>query len=149
MQPIKQIKRRYYIQLCLYVIFAIVLIVALILFAVYRNTFSNIIIPYVLIVIFSIAEIGFLYTLFIHLKDLNSVRKNAFEQKTGTVIRYKRNQDPESGQQINTRAIICPIDSSKEIEILVTEGMTKRDGTYDFIYLKHTKIGAVKTNDLL
>lgn len=144
MQSIKHIKRRYYIQLCLYIAFAIGFIIALILLAVYRNAFSINIIAYLLIAIFSIAELGFLYTLIPYLKDLNSVRNNAFEELTGAVIRYKRNQDPESGQQINTRAIICAINSNEEIEICVTEGMTQRNEIYTFIYLKHTKIGAVK-----
>lgn len=144
MQSIKHIMRRYYIQLCLYITFAIGFIIALILLIVYRNEFLINIISYLLIAIFSIAELGFLYTLIPYFKDLKSVRNNTFEELTGTVIRYKRNQDPESGQQINTCAIICAINCSKEIEIRVTEGMTQRNEIYTFIYLKHTKIGAVK-----
>lgn len=145
MQSIKNIKRRYYIQLCLYIVFAIAFAVALILLAIYRNAFSIEFIPYLLIAIFSIAEIGFLYTLISYLKDFDRVRKNIFDEITGTVIRYKRNQDPESGQQINTRPTICESDSNKEIEIYITEGMTQLNETYTFIYLKHTRIGVVKT----
>lgn len=147
MQSIKSIKRRYYIQLWIYIVLAIGFIVALTLIAVYKNAFSAEIIPYLLIVILSVAELGFLYTLISYLKDLKSVRKNNFEEITGAVIRYKRNQDPESGQQINTRAIIRATNSNREIEICVTEGMTRRNETYTFIYFKHTKIGTIKMTD--
>lgn len=145
MQSTKNIKRRYYIHLCLYIVFAIGFVVALILLAIYRNAFSIEFIPYLLIAIFSIAEIGFLYTLISYFKDFHRVRRNIYDEITGTVIRYKRNQDPESGQQINTRPTICAINSNKEIEICVTEGMTQLNETYTFIYLKHTRIGVVKT----
>lgn len=140
----QSIKRRYYIQLCLYVFFSIGFIVTLTFLIIYRNTFSTDIIPYLLITIFSIAEIGFLYTLIKYLKDFNCVRKNSFDEITGKIVRYKRNQDPESGQQINTRAIVIGIDSNKEIEILVVEGIINCNEIYTFIYLKYTRIGAVK-----
>lgn len=100
----QSIKRRYYIQLCLYVFFSIGFIVTLTFLIIYRNTFSTDIIPYLLITIFSIAEIGFLYTLIKYLKDFNCVRKNSFDEITGKIVVIKEIKIPKA----DNRLILVP-----------------------------------------
>jgi hypothetical protein len=95
-----------------------------------------------LIVILSITECWFVYKLIICLKDFSTVKNNNFKTTIGTVYRYAKNE-AETGQQLNSHPIIKLLNSEETIELFINKG-TELNKTYKFIYLEHTKIGAVE-----
>ncbi|MDL2292470.1 hypothetical protein LJC17_02640 [Acholeplasma sp. OttesenSCG-928-E16] len=150
-KSIKGLKMQYFIFLVFSIVFNMIMITVIVLLAMNRDGLFGMeqnvssIISYVGIGISALAEIYLVYRCIICFKDLNSVRNNTFEEITGTVIRYAKNES-ETGQQLNDHPIIKEVDSEKTIKLFVSKG-TRIQGTYTFIYLKHTKIGIVKIAD--
>ncbi len=149
MQPNKDLKITYYAKLVFCIAFNLMFLIAIILSVLFPTIFfteaPTEIALSVILGIFSLVEIYLLYVLITCLKDLNNVKKNNFEVITGRVIRYARNQ-ADTGRQLNNYPIIQEVNSDKTVRLLVNKG-TEINGTYTFHYLKHTKIGIVKTND--
>lgn len=149
MQPMKDLKITFYAKLVFCITFSLLFLLAFILSVLFPTVFfievpTGITLS-VIVMIFSLIELYLLYVLITCLKDLKNVLKNHFEVITGRVIRYARNQ-ADTGRQLNNYPIIQEVNSDKTIRLLVNKG-TEINGTYTFYYLKHTKIGIVKTND--
>ncbi len=148
MKAIKELKSAYYIFFIASMIFSIGLLVGIIALFFSEHIFfeleesTSYIIKYSLILIMIIAKSYFLYKLIICLKDFNSIKNNKFKTIIGTVYKYARNES-EMGQQMNSHPIIKLLNSEETIELFVNKG-TQLNKSYRFIYLEHTKIGAVE-----
>jgi hypothetical protein len=148
MKATKELKSAYYLYLITSIIFSIMIVLGMILLMVNNPVFfeleesTSIFIKYVLIVILSITECWFVYKLIICLKDFSTVKNNNFKTTIGTVYRYAKNE-AETGQQLNSHPIIKLLNSEETIELFINKG-TELNKTYKFIYLEHTKIGAVE-----
>lgn len=148
MKAIKELKSSYYIFTIASMIFSIGLLVGIFALFLSEHIFFELeestshIIKYSLILMLSIAESYFVYTLIICLKDFNSIRNNKFKTIIGTVCKYARNES-EMGQQLNSHPIIRLLNSEETIELFINKG-TELDKSYRFIYLENTKIGAVE-----
>lgn len=149
MQSVKDLKTSYYAKLGFCIAFILMFFLAIIMSVFHPDYFFSDnpigLALSVIVGIFSLSEIYLLHVLIVCLKDWTSVRKNTFEEITGTVIRYSKNE-ADTGYQLNNYPQIKPINDDKKITLLVNKG-TEINGTYTFLYLKHTKIGVVKTND--
>jgi len=148
MKAIKELRFSYYVFFIASMIFSIVLLVGIIVLFFSEHIFFEIeestshIIKYSLILMLCIAESYFVYKLIVCLKNFNSIRKNKFKTIIGTVYKYARNES-EMGQQLNSHPIIKLLNSEETIELFINKG-TELNKSYRFIYLKHTKIGAVE-----
>lgn len=144
----KEIKSVYYLNLIASISFFIMMITAIIFLITSSPSFFELgekissFIKYTFIVIFIIVIVWLAYKIFICLKDFSAVRKNNFKEVIGKIVKYKRNES-ETGLQLNNHLIIKILNSTDKLELLINKG-TELNKTYVFIYLKHTKIGAVK-----
>lgn len=98
------------------------------------------------------------------LRDLPAVRKRNFETMTGTIIRYKRVQQGGEPPTHGWDAIVKDDSTGNEIQLNIINRkerevynpLTKKDeiapefyGTYNFIYLKHTKFAVIDDQSTL
>ncbi len=97
-----------------------------------------------IIIALSIAAIFILFEFMKYSKDFKDAKKQRFEEVTGSVIKFAKNQDTETGRQMNCIPIIQISGSEKTIKLKVNESLRIGE-TYTFIYLKNSKLGAVKT----
>ncbi len=119
-----------------------------------------------------IVSIGLLITSFvlstIWLKpsfcDLPAVRERNFEKMTGTIIRYKRVQQGGEPPTHSWHPIVRDGATGNELELTIVNRreseiynpLTKKDeiapefyGTYNFIYLKHTRLAVIDDQSTL
>lgn len=152
MKCVKDLKTNYYVMFIFIVIFNIGMITGIVLLALNNGDWGEFdkttakIFTYVLIAVLAMCESYLIYLLVNLFKDLKSVRTNTFEEITGTIIRYRRNES-EDGRQINSMPIIQEVGSDRIIKLTLNNMSTRKNQTYTFIYLRHTRIGAVKTNN--
>lgn len=148
----KQLKQEYFVIFIVRLFIIAMLASAIIACAVSENsismqcTLTKDLLFYGLIITFSLAELYCIYDFTRYCKDFKAAKYEEFEEITGTVVKFARNQNIDTGQQINCIPIV-QIKGSKEIIRLRLKTFTKIGQTYTFIYLKHTKIGAVKTTN--
>ncbi|MDD4000038.1 MAG: hypothetical protein PHX62_03995 [Bacilli bacterium] len=150
MKSKKKLKQEYLIALIFTIVFIIIMVTGIILVIVNKNSISiganelfNYILIYGLIILCSIGTLIFLRELIKYSKDFKAVKNGQFEEVTGTIIKFAKNQDPDSGRQINCIPIIKISNSDETIRLKINY-FTKIGETYTFIYLKHTKMGAIK-----
>lgn len=147
MKSIKELKANYYFAFVFNIILIMMMIIPLACILISDDIFGletpiSQIISYTIGIVIIIGEIWLIYKFILCLKDLPSVINNNFTEMVGTVYRYARNES-ETGQQLNNYPKIKILNSDLIIELFVNKG-TEINKTYRFIYLKNTKIGAVK-----
>lgn len=91
---------------------------------------------------FAVLAISSTKGLLILLKDLNSLKTGNFISVIGSVIKFKKNRDPELGVQINDHPIVMILDTGEEVELVLNDFVTA-GATYKFNYLKNSKIAEV------
>ncbi|MDZ4196963.1 MAG: hypothetical protein U1C51_06965 [Candidatus Izemoplasmatales bacterium] len=152
MKFIVDLKTNYYVMLILVGIFNIGMIAGIVLLVLNNGDWGEFdktmakVFTYVLIAVIASCESYLIYLLVNLFQDLKSVRTNTFEEITGIIIRYRRNEG-EDGRQINSMPTIQEVGSDRIIKLTLNNTSTRKNQTYTFIYLKHTKIGAVQTAD--
>lgn len=150
MQSGKKIWIVYFGRLVLIVVCFIMLVVGLIaciincnsIISSFEDELSDKILFYGLIIIFSAGILGILLEFAKTIKDFKTAKARQFVEVTGTVIKFAKNHD-EMGNQINNHPIIKLLGHDKTIELFINDRIDLNK-TYTFIYLEHTKIGAVK-----
>lgn len=97
-----------------------------------------------------IAIIGFVIGIIIGIKELKKYFKDFkcaiemnFKEVTGTIIRFAKNIDPESGSQCNNFPIIKINGTESTIELQITTVVNVGE-TYTFIHLENTKSAEIK-----
>jgi len=98
------------------------------------------------------------------IRDFSAVRKRNFEKMNGTIIRYRRVQHGGEPPTHSWHPIVRDSTTGKEIELTilnrrekeVRNPLTKKDeiapefyGTYNFIYLKNTKLAVIDKQSIL
>lgn len=76
------------------------------------------------------------------MKDYKAEKSHNYISVIATVIRFKRNTEPESGVQINDTPIVMNIDTSEEILLKLNDSVEIGE-TYKFNYLKNCRIGEI------
>jgi hypothetical protein len=114
-----------------------------------------------LLVLFTILYIIWLLPSF---RDLPAVRKRNFEKINGTILRYKRVQHGGEPPTHSWHPIVRNNSTGEEIELIIAipkereeyVSFTKTDenapefyGTYNFIYLKNTKLAVIDKLSIL
>lgn len=91
---------------------------------------------FIILIIFSIKVIITL------LKDFKSLKNNDYISVIGKVLKFKKNEDHESGLQINDKPIVLVLDTSEEVELIINDKIIVGE-IYKFNYLKTSKIAEV------
>jgi len=148
MDQIEKLRLEYFIFFIVRLVTIIIITSAIVLCVLNKNSISfknevfNNLLFYGLIVIFGFTELLCVYDFFNYCKDFQAAKNSEFLELTGTVLKFAKNQNVDSGQQINSIPIIKIIDSDEIIELKVN-GLTKIGQTYKFRYLKHTKMSVI------
>jgi len=143
MEDIKKLKSRYYLELTSCIFFALACLIIIIITA--NDSFvDETLSKYAFIVFIALMGLYSMYLLVRYLKDLKCVRSNNYKELIGKVKYYESILGFETGKQVNVQPIIQEINGDKEIKLSIND-KTEKNKTYTFIYLKHTKIGVVKT----
>ena len=90
---------------------------------------------FIILVVFSLSVIITL------LKDAKSLKNNSYVSISGKVSRFKRNRDPESGNQINDKPFILS-DTNEEIGLIINDKVVLGEA-YKFNNLKNCKIAEI------
>ena len=149
METKRKLKQIFIIETILTVVFALLFLVGIIVVAINKDQFSiyewlDNLFFYGLIIFCAAAALGFLLEFIKHSKDFKAVKTGQFEEVTGTVVGFVKNQDADSGRQINCVPIIQISGSEKTISLTINT-FAKIGETYTFVYLKNTKLGEIKT----
>jgi len=146
---IKQLKTIYFIEYLLKTLLFLVAVLSLILIVktfynsiVTKDKTENIVIKFIISMGLLFTMIWLIPQIVNYTKDLNSVVNNEFEEITGTVFKYEKNEI-DAGFQSNNFPNIKSLDGSTVI-ILYVKNKTEINKTYTFVYLKHSKIGVIK-----
>lgn len=76
------------------------------------------------------------------LKDLNAVKNKNYITIIAQVKRFKKNVDPDSGRQSNTRPIVSVVNTKDELELNINDEIILGE-TYKFNYLKNSHIAEI------
>lgn len=96
----------------------------------------------VFVVIFTIMFICSIRKITIMVKDIKLLRNKEYISITAKVLSFKKNEDPESGVQINDRPIVLRLDTGEILELSINDEVMIGE-TYKFNYLRHSKIAEV------
>lgn len=91
--------------------------------------------PAVVVVVFTIITVKFF-------QDLNSVKNQSYERMRGRIIKFKRYSDPITGMQDNSYPIVENLDTGERICLSTNEPL-ESGSSYEFVYLKHTKLACM------
>ncbi len=148
MMNIKLLKREFYIAFYSTVFIMVILLGTIIVLFYSRDPSSfptdglEEIVFYSLLIVVTLTLVFCSYYLSLFCKDLTAVKQGSFEQVTGRVIRFLRNENIDTGQQMNLLPIIAINGTEKTIK-LVLSTYIKIGVKYTFAYLKHTGIAVV------
>lgn len=146
------LKEYYYFDFCINIFFGIILLFGFIIIIIIRDSLINIwnqIFGYILFcgihLILLVAIIFESLRIIKFIKDYPSLKNEKYEIIIGKVMGFRRNEDADSGVQINNFPII-ENQENNEIIVLKTNEILKINEIYNFKYLKNTKIAALKNN---
>ncbi len=141
----KRLKKEYFIMFAVRIGIITIMTGGIIACAVNESSISTTssLLFYGLIIVFSLAELFCIYDFAKYCRDFKAAKNLQFEELSGTVIKFAKNQDASTGVQINSIPIIQVVGSNEMIKLRIN-GFLKIGETYNFIYLKYTKMGAVK-----
>lgn len=151
MSPIDKIKREYYFAVILH-IFVISLSVFGLIWSITTNfdisnkSIIELIMVFFIPVLCIIGITIFGFSLFDIIKDFKQIRSNNYKQLVGRVVGFAKNQT-ETGEQINNFPKIYIKENKKTIELHVNDDV-ELNKVYTFLYLEHTRIGAVKCEEV-
>ena len=147
------VKELYYFNLFSISLLGLIGVIAFVCISVYRfnlpdvDPFNNFLYA---VMVFCFTSMVFFITkeLIPLLKDYSNVKSSIYQIVCGSVIAFKKNRDPESGIQINSKPIVQPVGQSDTIMLKVNTSL-KIGQTYIFIYLEHSKLAYVKEEILI
>lgn len=151
MSPIDRIKKEYYATLVIDLFVLIVSFMAMVWSLIDDFEVPNYDIEAMIRVFFLPFTCFFVIVVFTNflvklLKDFKQIRSNNYKQLVGRVVGFAKNQT-ETGDQINNFPEIYIKETKKTIELHVSDHVNLNQ-EYTFLYLEHTRIGAVKCEEV-
>lgn len=151
MSPIDRIKKEYYFAVILHIFVISFSVFGLIWsittnFDIWNKNIIELIMAFFIPLLCIIGITIFGFSLLDIVKDFKQIRSNNYKQLVGRVVGFAKNQT-ETGDQINNFPKIYIRETKKTIELHVNDHVNLNQ-EYTFLYLEHTRIGAVKCEEV-